>query len=212
MQRHARSANGNAEMTLESAIEDGCAQLKFETDIRPTPACEKEEGPRSKGKEELIVMEKRLIGERQQFEIEIDITPDMSFRDAENEGCAVLRRRLSALRQCATRLVQTEPGEESESDDGEAALRLRRISNDEGDMNADFLADLGVPDDWVPPSERSDGKAKRRCRSLLETHKFLIKLPPARDMPYESMRKTACGLLVDDVDALLECVEVLTNP
>lgn len=211
MQRHARSANGTAAMTLESVIEDGCAQLKFLTDIRPTPAGEEE--PRSQAEEYLLRREKLHTGECQEFEIEIDLTPDMSFRDAENAGCAVLRRRLSALRQCATKLLQMDPGEESESDDGEAALKLQRISSDEGDMDmkADFVANLGLPDDWVPASERSDREAHDRFRYSLDTHKFLIKVPAASDVPYESMRNTACGLLVEDVDALLDCMEVLTN-
>ena len=203
MHQHSRSANGNAEITLESVIEDGCAKLKFETDIRPTPAGQEES---------LSQLKKLLIGEAHEFKMDIDLTSNMSFRDAANEGCAVLRRRLRALRECATMLVQLEPGEESESDDGEAALKLERLSGDEGAMKADFRAGLGVPDDWVPPSKRSDGTDYRSYRRLSDTHKFLIKLPAANDMPYESMRETACSLLVDDVDALLECVEALANP
>lgn len=202
MHRHSRSANGKAEMTLESVIEDGCAKLKFETDIRPTPGCQKGS---------LSQMKKLLVGEGHEFEIDIDLTSNMSFRDAANEGCEVLRRRLNALRQCAIRLVQLEPGEESESDDGEAALKLRRLSGDEGAMKADFLASLGVPDDWVPRAEGPDGTDRRRLRYWVDNHKFLIKLPAASDMPYESMRATACSLLVEDVDALLECVGALAD-
>ena len=78
-------------------------------------------------------------------------------------------------------------------------------------MKALFLASLGVPDDWVPPGEASDRTDRRRVRHLSDTHKFLIKLPAASDMPYESMRETACTLLVDDVDALLDCVDALAT-